>query len=224
MRKLTRLSALAGSIFAISASADSLVFSYDNTYTDIYTPAGKAPWLSATFTDIDKYTVSLEVKSLSLSGGEFVSFWGFNTATDLDPSKFTFKLISSVAYSGGNNVTTSGQDSVKAGGNVHLDFDLNLGNHNFGIGSDVMFYITSSTPISASDFNVTSDGTDTGYYSSAHIQGFSNGKSAWADPSGALITGSTAVAVPEASPIAAAAFSVTLVAVSAYRARRTQLR
>lgn len=207
MRLSLAIIAAAGLGAALPAAADSLVFNYDTIYTDKNLPSGPAPWIQATFASVDQYTVSLDVKSLSLAAGEFVTFWGFNVSPNLDPSTFDFKLVSSVNYSGANNVTTGGQNSAGAGGSVQLDFNLNFGSKDFSVGSDVMFYITSTTPISVSDFDVTTTGDKSGYFSSAHIQGLANGKSAWVDPSSpSLVLSGSITTVPESSTMAAVGF------------------
>ncbi|HTI72193.1 MAG TPA: hypothetical protein VMF06_19610 [Candidatus Limnocylindria bacterium] len=205
-----------------TARADSLVYGYDTAYTDKYTPAGEAPWIQATFTDIEKGVIKLEVKALSLSKDEFVSTWGFNVNPELDPTTFDFELISSFNYdSKESTVFTKGQDSVSAGGSVALDFDLNFGNHTFGVGSDVVFYIKSDKPLSVADFYFATEGKKSGYYSAAHIQGLADGKSAWVEPTATFDTGEVVITpVPEASTLAAIGFVGAVAGFGFVRARR----
>jgi hypothetical protein len=72
-------------LFASTLNAGVLSFSLDLPYGGTAAPSGKAPWLSATFTDLAPAgpfnVVELVLTAKSLTGTEFIEGWYFN----LDP-------------------------------------------------------------------------------------------------------------------------------------------
>jgi hypothetical protein len=226
VKAVGKIAAVGSAIFmaGFTSRADTLTFNYNAAYTDSYTPGGDAPWMRATFTQIDASTVRLEVDSLSLQKGEFVTTWGFNLDPNIDPATLKFSLVSAVNYNGNTTVETSGQDSVKAGGDQRLDFDLafSTGQNIWQEGSTNIYTITrsSSLPLSANDFNWQTVNKNLQIDSSAHVQGLANGNSAWLYPS--AIYSSSTQAVPEASTAVVLVFLAGVVCVSRFQRRTSK--
>lgn len=95
-KKIILLFLLVGAFLFFSTPASALSFGLNYEYSDDgVDPNGIAPWLKATFENIDIYTVKLTMDATNLTGSEFVTEWLFNVkATELMISHLDFSYFS----------------------------------------------------------------------------------------------------------------------------------
>jgi hypothetical protein len=95
---------------------------------------------------------------------------------------------------------------------------LSTSGTNFGENSQIVYTLTRSAGLSASDFYFLDTG-GTSTYSGAHVQGIVGGgdSSSWIDPSSPVY----AAAVPEASTFAVPVFGLAVAGFAVYRRKRS---
>jgi hypothetical protein len=214
------------SFLALSASAQAGIVTFNLTSgINGTTPlsSDKAPWLTATFTDITlangKSAVELVMTNNLVNAvtgtpsGEYVSDWLFN----VDPRIASF----SYAYVSGYRASVSvgavdGGASIK-GGTFDIDFSGGTAGSNRFSGGMTSVYDFIGTGLTANAFAFTSD---LGYYSAADIKGIPTGLSG---SIGALTVGSptllpaASVNVPE--PASLALFGLGVAAIAGVKRR-----
>jgi hypothetical protein len=151
------------------------------------TPTGTAPWLTATFTDINSTTVELTMTN-NMPSTNFVSTWLFNYTGSAPTAAF----VSGQAGISGTPTIDATQDlaggnNIKAGlFNIKFDFSTsnsNSGAARFSGGETSVYDFTRASGLTASDFQLFSinkpnpNGSLGGWYSAAEVQGFGNGLS-----------------------------------------------
>ena len=216
MRKLTSISkALLQLVLVIIftasiagwADAGALTFNYDVTFSGT-SPAGSAPWLTATFNDATAasgYDVRLTIFAANLDpGNESATHMYFNLDPLLNASLLSFNAVNT--SSAAPNSVTGSSNAYKADGDGYYDINFDMppppGDFasRFTDNETIVYDIKYSTGglINASSFNFTSvDGGGTGnYLAAAHIQGVGT-TSGW--------VGSTTV-VPE--PVSSTLFTI----------------
>ena len=120
-----------------------VMFNYDYTFSGTF-PAGEAPWLTATFENLQTDYVRLTMSTAGLRGNEFVSGWYFNldpyvtplsisrSPLDPDPADANPFLLSPPA----------GLHAYKAGGDGYYDivfvFPTSSGPQRFSAGETVI--------------------------------------------------------------------------------------
>lgn len=140
------------------------------------------PWLTATFQQIDSDTVRLTMSAGGLSGSEFVGNdgWYFN----LNPTKTPTSL--SIVYVSGQAAASvlTGTNAYKADGDgkYDLEFKWTASGDNRFTEDETSVYDINLAGISEQDFNYLSApaGGKGPFVTAVHIQGLSNGGSAWA--------------------------------------------
>lgn len=140
----------------------------------------RAPWLSATFTDLGVkngvnvvqlvMTNNLVNAATSLPTGEFVGDWLFN----IDPAFTRFGVSYVSGYQAAVSIAqTVGSNAIK-GGVFDIDFAGATANADRFTGGMTSVYEFSAAGLTANAFAFT---TNAGYYSAADIKGIGNGKS-----------------------------------------------
>jgi len=183
------------------ASASSITYDFDHEFSSGTPPAGAAPWLQAVFSDAGGDTVQLTLRTLNLTGSEFVSGWYFN----LNPAFSTANLSINQSGMGGafDAPTISlGTDAFKADGDGKYDILFSFGTagddtQRFTSGDSITFTLTGIAGLQASDFNFMSApaGGHGPYVAAAHVQSIDGAYSGWLDPS--TTTDSGDVKVPD---------------------------
>jgi hypothetical protein len=191
MRKnLMVVGILVGLVLGFAVAAQALTFDLNYAFSGS-SPAGSAPWLTATFTDVGTDTVSLILQG-HLSASEFVSEWSFNISnTLLLPLTFTFDTTSTGPAASSISQTAN---SLQADGDGKFDIQLNFPTSaaNRFNDSESVKYTIIGIGLSASLFNdVSATGGGNGiYHSAAHVQAID------ASPNSGWI-GDKTVGVPE---------------------------
>lgn len=202
MKRITNLTAVVAISLGSVLSAKAITIGLGSPFTSDPSPAGTAPWLTATFTDVSG-GVQLKIDAANLSGSEFASDIYFN----LDVS--TTGLTSSQQAKTGTftdptfAISGSGQWNKADGTGGHFDlvysFDTSSGN-TFGSGESVTFLLSGITGLTANDFNVLNTDGSPNYAAAAHIQSLSDGGSTWIG--GGTDTRTNNVSVPDAGSTA----------------------
>lgn len=172
------------------AHADTVVFGFNTEFSGGQAPAGPAPWVTATFTQINSHDVRLTIDTSGLTGAEDISEIDFNILPSLSSalSSLTF------TYDNGTKAqsTSAAEDGFKADGDGLYDFQFKYGTGNgaFGPGVKSTYDITDPTTgptLSAASFLTlsTPSGGHGPFYSAAHVQnttGAGSGGSGWIAP------------------------------------------
>ncbi|HTI69362.1 MAG TPA: hypothetical protein VMF06_05325 [Candidatus Limnocylindria bacterium] len=197
----------------MSVFGDVLTFNYDTVYAGTTPPALSAPWLRATFTDINSTTVQLKLEGVDLAASEFATTWAFNVDPTINLNSISFTLVSSVGYSG--NTTPSLSTNGEGAGPAHgFDIDMSLTpSAKFGQGDQLVYTLTRTAGLSAASFLFT-NGSGSIVYSGAHIQGVDNGTTSDWVSSGTPVYTSP---VPEATTVAAPIFAAALAGFTYWR-------
>jgi len=236
MKKLTNISKvllllILAVIFSLSmagwAGADIVTMGLNTTYSGT-SPAGSAPWITATFTDAGTNNVQLTLSAGNLTGSEFISGWYFNLNTSLDPSNLAFTAVNTSDV--GTTSITQGTDCCKPDGDGKFDFVFSFptagGSGRFNAGESVVYNI-SSTGLSAASFNTYNTPKDSNpfFTSAAHIQSINgiDGDGTSADPGSGWIASTTATVVPE--PVSSTLFIIgsALLGIKVYRNKRIKV-
>ncbi len=145
------------------------------------TPAGPAPYISATFDDsIGGGQVRLTMSALNLASSEFVTQWLFNLDPSLDADLLTFTQVSSDAVvdsaAGGNDAFHT------ASNNFDLEFQFAMSNsgggaNRFKDGETVVYDLGYTGAGTLDAFSFEAANLDDGLLSLAHVQGLANGGS-----------------------------------------------
>ncbi len=128
-------------LLCVSSIRADIVYNFGDTFSGT-SPAGTAPWLTATFHTVSTGTVTLTLNSQLQSSTEFISDVYFNTnPAGLVPASLAFAQNSGVSFSG----ATLGEDCCKADGDgyydIEIDFPTSQGSR-FGQGSSAVFTFT----------------------------------------------------------------------------------
>jgi hypothetical protein len=184
---------LAGALLctaAAAANADTITYSFNTEFSGGQAPGGPAPWVTATFTQINSHDVRLTISTSGLTGREGVSELDFNLlpalASELSKLSFTFD-------SGTQAQTVKAkQDGFKADGDglYDLQFAYGTGNGALGAGLTSVYEITDPTTdptLSAASFLALSSpsGGHGPFYAAGHVQnttGVGSGGSGWIAP------------------------------------------
>lgn len=150
----------------------SLVFNLGSVITGD-SPSGTAPWLRATFTQVDSTHVDLLLETLHLTGNENVKDWAFNLNPALNVASLSAEETSRVGSFKPESVILSDKVSGYGGFKFDFDFDFDEGGDTaltFSQGDSVTMRLYRESGLSISDFNyaVTHDGR--AFYTGAHVQ------------------------------------------------------
>ena len=184
MKKVLLLISVFLGLMAFALPAQALTFEYNFEFSEAFAPVGDAPWLTATFENIDINTVGLTLEATNLTGSECVSGWYFNLDTGLDADDL---LNLSINNKGGPNASISkGIDTYKADGDGYFDILLDF-DKTFVKDSVATFeiYFTGGLTDLSFDFMSAPSGNSHGpFLSAAHVQsiGSDDEKSGWVAP------------------------------------------
>ena len=207
-------------VLCTNVRATGILYQFDNVFSGSSSPAGPAPWVSATLQNTVN-GVLLTVNNSGLSAGEFLSslYLNINPADNVNNLIFTYQG----STSGVNNPTIqTGEDSFKADGDGKYDILFNFATDGgrFGAGDYVSYLISGISGLSAADFSFLSTpaGGSGPFYAAGHIQGIggSSGNSVWVEPS----AGSTPIPVPEPSSAALTVVAILLLGGTRFGLRR----
>jgi hypothetical protein len=160
------------------AGATTLTLGLDVEFSGGTAPSGTAPWIAATFDDSfgGPNTVRLTMEADNLVGTENVKGWYFNLDPSLNPTLLTFAVVGTPGST--PNSIGKGVDAFKADGDgffdILFDFPPPPGSAaaRFTAGETVVYDITYTGPLDASDFSFPSvNGGGNGVFlSAAHVQ------------------------------------------------------
>jgi hypothetical protein len=159
-----------------------LILELETIFSNGPNPLGTAPWLRATFTQIDNNNVTLTMDNLLNDSNEFVSLWAFN----LEPfnTGVTTTFVSNNRGDLDAASVSSGLNFKKMNG-TGGKYDILFSFANSGVGrfksGDQITYNFMRTGLKEADFNFLSYGNaSTPFTSAAHIQAIgTNGDSTW---------------------------------------------
>ena len=159
------------------ADAAVITFQASNEFSGGTSPAGAAPWVTATFQDTVPGVVTMTLTATNLTGSEFISNYYFNIDSSMNPSNLTF----SAPVKTGSFTSPSinlGTDSYKADGGGYFDINLSFAtssgaNSRFTAGDSVSYTISGVSGLSASSFNFLSSpsGGNGVHPDASHVQG-----------------------------------------------------
>ena len=205
MKKFLLLLAV-GLLFARPPNAQAMVtFNYDYTFSGT-SPAGTAPWLTATFENLTTDYVRLTMSTAGLSGYEFVSSWYFNLDPYVTPLYFTL-ADTNPKLPDANPLLLSPPASLKlykAGSDGYYDiklvFPTGFGPQRFSAGETVIvdFHATGLTEDYFRSLSAPAGDSSAGpFLSAAYVQGIGwiGWNSGWVAPS------DPGVPVPEPSTL-----------------------
>jgi hypothetical protein len=158
---------------------------FNQEYTGGTAPTSSSlPWVSANFHDNGNGTVQLTLNNPHLTGKENVSEFFFNFNDSLKLANLTLTLAGSsgsFTLPGAGDITKS-QNQLKAGGDGKYDIGIDFAvggnvNQTFGVGDQIVYNLSYTSPITASDFFFQSFADDAGrghglgpFYAAAHVQ------------------------------------------------------
>jgi hypothetical protein len=181
------------SLSILPATAATLNMDLDTEFEAGVSPAGTAPWLTATFEDgYATDTVILTMSSDNLVDSEKVSGWYFNFDPSLDVNSLDFNYDSDASTGPPSWLVdiNTGQNQYKADGDGWYDIQFDFPTYsrdwaNFSADETVVYNITGDG-ISASSFEYFSEpgGGNGTYLSGAHVQSIGSGTSAWIGANG----------------------------------------
>jgi hypothetical protein len=174
---MKRIAIATGVVFlAAGAARADLVFTLDNAYTGS-SPAGTAPWLTATFAQTGVDSVRLTLQS-NLTGSEFISRLLFN----VEPGQAVSGVFNSGLSSGmfGAPGISFGDNSFVAGAGARYDAQVNFivgpPAQRFGEGDVAVFDLTGlGLTESSFDFFGEPAGNGLAFKMAAHVQGIGPG-------------------------------------------------
>jgi hypothetical protein len=173
-----------------AARADTVTYDFNLEFSGGQAPAGPAPWITATFTQINSHDVRLVISTAGLTGNEDIKASYFNIVPALSSalSNLTFTYDSGVAAT----TVSATEDGFMADGDGLYDikFAYGAGNSGFKAGMTSTFDITdlSSGPTlsAASFFSLSTPAGGHGpFYAAAQVQnttGAGTGGSGWVAP------------------------------------------
>jgi hypothetical protein len=177
-------------VLPTATGAAGFLYQFDAVFgASTVTPAGAAPWLSATFADA-RGGVLMTLSNLNLAASEKTSAFDFNLNPSRNPTSLTFTFQSSVGSFTAPTIST-GVDANKADGDgyydIQLQFDVGGGSSSsFDNRESVTYLIGGIAGLTEEDFEYlsTPSGGGNPFYAAAHIQGTGGGgSSAWTQPS-----------------------------------------
>jgi hypothetical protein len=171
------------------ASAAGFLYQFDAVFgASTVTPAGAAPWLSATFVGAPG-GVLMTLSNLNLAPTEKTSTFDFNLNPSRNPASLTFTFQSAFGSFTLPTIST-GVDANKADGDgyydIQLQFDVGGSSSSFDNGESLTYLIGGIAGLTDEDFEYlsTPSGGGNPFYAAAHIQGTGGGgSSAWTQPS-----------------------------------------
>ena len=207
---------------AQQASADTVKLNFSSVFSGT-APAGAAPWLTATFTDIAPGSVSLQIVASGLTGQESVDGIYFNLNPAINPALLTFtRNAASTGPTAANTTIGQGTDAFKADGDGFYDILFTLppppGSQaaRFTAGETLIYQLTGPAGLNAAAFawlSTRGPGGGPGpQFGAAHVMQIGSGAaSGW--------VGATVVPVPAAFGL----FAVGLATLSAARRRHRKV-
>lgn len=161
--------------FAPVAGAGVLNFDASIEFSGATQPAGPAPWLRTTITDVAPGTVTIQFNNIGLVGTEFVAGWYLNLDPNLDATNLNFGSPVQVGTFALPSISL-GTNAFKADGDGFFDIKLDFGNANpqrFGVGESLLYTVTGISGLDVNDFNFVSvNGPvgNNGFVMAAHVQ------------------------------------------------------
>ena len=171
------------------AGAAMLSFEYSHEFSGATSPAGPAPWLTATFDDgASPGVVRLTLATTGLVANEFVSCWAFNLAPALDPADLSIALnpaLGSGAFA--LPAVFQGANAFRADGGGKYDFAFEFKSGGgaagrFGAGDLAVYDLGGIPGLAAGSFNYLSlsSGGHGIWPTAAHIQSIApDSRSGW---------------------------------------------
>ena len=172
--KILLRSALAALVFLpVYAPGAIYLYNIGTTYSGT-SPAGAAPWATATFTDVGNNQVQLDMQTHGLTGNEFIGAWYFNFSPVGNLADLTFARLTSP--NPGTTAVEKGSNVFSAGGggryDIVFDFPESVPDGRFTTGLTTSYLIGSTSVLDASMFNFLSSpqGGNGTWYTAAHVQ------------------------------------------------------
>jgi hypothetical protein len=160
---------LAGAV-AAPASAATVTFLYNYEFSGAQSPAGPAPWMSATFDDFGGTgSVRVTIATSGLSGVESVMGAYFNLDPNLNPASLGFAYVSGQAATS----VQTGVNAFQADGDGRYDIRFNYPDGGgFDAGETSVYTISGIASLTAASFNFFSSpaGGQGVYLAAAHVQ------------------------------------------------------
>ena len=194
-------------MLASSVRADQAIFTLDTNVGSYGTgspPDPNGPWATATFTQVDDHTVTLDLHALPALGNSFISSWGFNSSDPVSDLSLTTDLPTFVKVAGLFAPDTFFEPPFTPVYSFGFSFydstfmiDPPFYFYPYYLPEDPTFTITSiSNPISAATFNTT--GNTAPYVTEALIKDSNGG--VWGASTGPSTgSGQPSVPVPNAA-------------------------
>ncbi|HPW05982.1 MAG TPA: PEP-CTERM sorting domain-containing protein [bacterium] len=146
---------------------DTISFEGSVEFGGAYPPAGPAPWLTATLTDLSGDQVQLLLETNGLIANEFVSHWFFNLNPDFDPLNLIIEQ-----QSGPIADIRLGSNAFRADGDGYYDIVFDWVAQAFSAQQTAVFNLSGLSGLSVYDFEFIDAGGGKGdFLMAAHVQG-----------------------------------------------------
>lgn len=170
---------------AIQATAKTITFGSNFTYSGTAPASTATPWLTTTFDDGGcTGSVLLTLSATNLTGGEFVSDWYLNFAQDSLVNSLVFTAPTKIG-SFATPTISLGTNDFKADGDGYYDIRLSFAtsaNNRFKAGNCISYTISGIAGLTADSFNAVSlsSGGTGPFTNAAHVQNIgSSSASGW---------------------------------------------
>ena len=200
------VAALGLALAASAVRADQVIFTLDTNVGSFGSgspPDPNGPWATATFTQVDDHTVTLDLHALAALGTSFISTWGFNSTDPASDLVFSTDVPTFVKVAGILAPDTFYEPPftpVYTFGFTFFDSTFMINPpfyfYPYYLPEDPTFTITSLVnPISAATFNTTGDTSP--FVTEALIKDINGG--VWGASTGAGVGAGTGVPAPSSA-------------------------
>lgn len=185
-------------ILCMAVSAHALLYEFNSVISGA-TPGGPTPWLTAEFTDSTRSIKGIQTSGVLLKlqapnlvtnpGPEFVTRWYFNNTLEDSIGNLKFSTTLEGTALASKNFYPVDVNDLNAGAGAMFDvyFQFQTSNNNdgrFENGDLADIFMYGVQGLTAETFNALSisNNNNKQYFAEAHIQGISEGGSAWVVP------------------------------------------